>query len=90
MWRDANIIIKKLDKHLDFSEIWAIGSFVSKKKRPADIDFTIVTKLKHKSSAWPIDIVIVPKNSNTKLCLEDIQKWMKQRYGHKCDLIRLK
>ena len=90
MWKDASRIIKGFDKRFKFSEIYAIGSFVSKKKRPADIDFTVVAKMKNESSAWPIDIVLVPKNHDSMYYIEDIRKWMKQRYGPKCEPIKLK
>lgn len=90
MWKDASKIIAKLDKKLKFCEIYAVGSFVSKKKRPADIDFTLVVKTKSKENpCWPIDIVIVPKSDKTNFYLKDIEKWMKSRYG-KVKIIKLK
>jgi hypothetical protein len=90
MWKDASKIIKKLDKSIKFSEIYSIGSFVSKKRRPADIDFTIVAKIKSKNNpCWPIDIVIVPKSDKTDIYIKDIEKWMKSRYG-KVKAIKLK
>ena len=90
MWRDASRIVIRLDKKLGFSEIYAIGSFVSKKKRPSDIDFALVTKIKKDNSAWPIDLVIVPEGDNTEEYLKDICKWMKRKYKRKCKAIKLK
>jgi len=91
MWRDAKKIITKLDKALDFSEIYVDGSFVSKKNRPADIDFAIVTKLaKRNKKGWPIDIVILPAGEDSEYYLKDIKKWLKNRYGKECVPVRLK
>lgn len=90
MWKDAVKLLNKLDKKINFSEIYLIGSFVSKKKRPADIDFCVVTKGINNSSAYPIDIVIVPNCDKTEVYIKDIKKWMKKRYGQCCKPIRLK
>ena len=90
MWKEASRMLKKLDKQFNFSEIYAVGSFVSDKKRPADIDFTVVTKMEKNNSAWPIDIVIVPKTDDSNYYIKDISKWMKQRYKKGCEPIKLK
>jgi len=60
MWSQAKKIISKVDKELDFSEVYAVGSMISNKKNPNDIDFAIVTKLKNQksNSAFPIDLII--------------------------------
>ena len=90
MWKDASEIVKKLDQELNFSQIYIVGSFISKKKRPADIDFTVVAKLKHKKAAWPMDIVLVPEGDKMDFYLNDINKWVKTRYKSKCGMIKLK
>ena len=91
MWKEAKLMLTKVDKALGISEAYIVGSFASNKKRPADIDFAIVTKVKKKSSAWPIDFLILPESGeNTKVYLNDMKKWMKKRYGERVDIVKLK
>lgn len=40
MWKHAQNIIKKLRKDLPISSVYLLGSFTTKKKRPADVDLT--------------------------------------------------
>jgi len=92
MWDYAKDIIKKIDKSLNFSEIHVIGSYLSNKKNINDIDFAIVTKVKNKKSnkAWPIELIILPENEDTKEYLDFFEKYMKKKHGSKVKPLRLK
>ena len=83
MWKDAKKTIEKIDSSLNLSEIYVIGSFASKKKTPDDIDFVVVTKTSNKKSnqAYPVDLIVLPENEDTKEYLGFFRKWMKKKYG---------
>lgn len=84
MWENSNAVIKILENKMKISEIHVIGSFTTKKRRPADVDFIILLKTKNnKSSNWSADIAVVPDNKYGKWMLSDAKKWMKQKYGPK-------
>ena len=82
---NAKKVIKKLEKILNISEIYLLGSFVTKKRRPADVDIIILLKTKHLSqkSKWAVDFVVTPSNKFGEETLKDAEKWMKQKYGYK-------
>ena len=92
MWIDAKKVIEKVDKSLNLSQIHVVGSYVSKKKKPQDIDFAIVTKVKSKKSnlAYPVDFIILPENEDTKEYLDFLQKYMKRKFGGNAKPVRLK
>jgi len=92
MWSQAKKIISKVDKELDFSEVYAVGSMISNKKNPNDIDFAIVTKLKNQksNSAFPIDLIILPENEDLPDYLQFFEKYMKKKYGSSFKPIKLK
>lgn len=77
---------------MPISSAYLLGSFTTKKRRPADVDFIIMLKAKdEKQKNWSTDLVIIPDNKFGKLTLEDAEKWMKQKYGaNKSTVIRLK
>ena len=84
MWLNANKILKKIEKVLPIESTYLRGSFTTSKKRPADVDFIILIKIKDKSKVnWSIDLVICPNNKYGDLVVEDATKWMKQKYGSK-------
>lgn len=84
LWKNAKEIINKIEKVLPIASMHLTGSFVSKKRRPADVDFIVMLKTPiNKSSKWSLDLVIAPDNSHGKELLEDNKKWMKQKYGAK-------
>ena len=89
MWKEAKKIISKVDKKIGLKEAYVMGSFTSKKKRPADIDFAIIIKTKNNSSAWPIDLLILPDNVNKNKYLKDLKQWMISRNG-KSSMVKLK
>jgi hypothetical protein len=89
MWKNSQKILKKLEKILPISSIHLLGSFTTKKKRPADVDFIIMiqTKDKNPKSKWSVDISFTPNNKFGKSTLEDAKKWMKQKYGTKKSVV---
>ena len=92
MWINAQKILSKLEKILPIESAYLRGSFTTNKKRPADVDFIILLKIKDKKIAkWSIDLVICPNNKYGNYVVEDATKWMKQKYGSKeAMLIRIK
>ena len=85
LYLNAKRIIKRVEKTLPISSAYLMGSFTTKKKRPADVDFIILlqTKERNKDSKWSVDLVIAPENRYGNVVLEDTKKWMKQKYGSK-------
>lgn len=83
LWINARKILRRIEKVLPITSIHLMGSFASKKRRPADVDFVIMLKTptKAKSAKWSLDLVIAPDNKHGKELLEDNKKWMKQKYG---------
>lgn len=47
LWANAQKVVKVLEKMLPVSEVYLRGSFTTKKKRPADVDFIIALKIKN-------------------------------------------
>jgi len=92
MWKNSKKIIKTLEKVLPISSAYLLGSFTTKKKRPADVDFIIMLKIRDKKQKnWSTDLVIIPDNKFGNWTLEDAKKWMKQKYGaNKSAIIKLK
>ena len=92
LWKQAQIIIKKLNRVIPVSAVYVRGSFTSKKKRPADVDFIILLQTKSKKNErWSFDVVIAPDNKHGKEILKDAELWMKQKYGAKnSETVRLK
>ncbi len=85
MWKNVEVIVKKIEKVLPISSVHLMGSFASNKRRPADVDFIVMlqTPEKRKNAKWFVDLVIAPDNKHGKELLEDNKKWMKQKYGAK-------
>ncbi len=83
MWRNAQRVIHKLEKVLPVNAVYLRGSFASRKKRPADVDFIVLLKTKApaKKSKWSVDFVVCPDNEYGALVVEDASKWMRQKYG---------
>lgn len=82
VWDNSKKIINKIEKSIPISSAYLVGSFSTKKKRPADVDFIILLNTKSRTkSKWSVDIVISPEGKHGNLILEDTKKWMKQKYG---------
>ncbi len=77
--------LKKMMKHLPVEEAYVVGSFSSKKRRPADVDFMVLfkTKSNQKNEKWSIDFIVAPNNKHGEFVFEDVRKWMQQKYGNK-------
>lgn len=92
LWKNSKDFIKKVQKVIPLSSVYLLGSFTTKKKRPADVDFILLLKTpKHSKSNWSVDIVLAPDNDHGNFVLEDAGKWMKQKYGaKKSAVIKLK
>ena len=92
MWRHAQEVIGKINKSVPISSIHLIGSFATKKRRPADVDVILLLKTKVGADAkWSVDMVIAPDNAHGEFILEDARKWMKQKYGaKKSSVLKLK
>lgn len=92
MWKDSKKILNKIDKELNFSEIYVVGSMISNKKNPEDIDFAIITKVKNKKSnpSYPVDLIILPENEDLDDYLVFFEKFMKKKYGSSFKPIKLK
>ena len=89
LWKETQTVLKSVK--LPVSEMFLVGSFVTKKKRPADVDFIVLLKTqKQKNRNWSVDFVIAPDNKHGDKVLEDTRLWMKQKYGKKFGLIKLK
>lgn len=92
MWKNIKPIISKIDKKLNFKNVYVVGSFVSKKKNPNDIDFAVIAKVKDKKSnlAYPVDFIILPENEDLDQYLKFFRKYMAKKYGSSCKPIKLK
>ena len=93
MWKNAKKMIEVLERVIPISSAFVLGSFTTKKRRPADVDFIILLKTKENDdkSKWSVDLALAPDNKYGKFILEDAEKWMKQKYGSKGSiLIKLK
>ena len=84
MWKSARQVIGKLEKQLPIKSIYLRGSFTTKKRRPADVDFIILLKTtSRKNSNWSVDFVVCPDNKYGDAVADDASKWMRQKYGAK-------
>lgn len=93
MWKETVKVLKSLDKTLPIAQAYILGSFVTAKRRPADVDFILLLKLKgtNPKIKWSVDLVLAPDNSHGEYILEDANKWMKQKYGsRKFMMLKLK
>ena len=85
MWVNVVPNFEKMTKFLPVEEAYIIGSFSGKKRRPADVDFMVFFKVneKQKNDKWSFDFIVAPNNEHGEFVLEDIRKWMCQKYGKK-------
>lgn len=93
MWEESSKILRKLEKVIPIEEAYVLGSFTTKKSRPADVDFMILLKVKESDpeATWSVDLVIGPNNSYGKFVQEDAEKWVRQKYHLKgYTMVRLK
>ena len=85
MWKNVIPSLSKMIKVLPVEEVYVMGSFSSKKRRPADCDFMVLFKVKDKKKdeKWSFDFVVAPNNSHGQFVFDDVKKWMRQKYGNK-------
>lgn len=84
LWQNSQEIIKEIEKVIPISSVHLLGSFTTKKKRPADVDLILLLKTKKNAKTnWSVDMVIAPDNGHGNFVLEDACQWMKQKYGSK-------
>jgi hypothetical protein len=84
LWKNTSKILKKVEAKIPVSSAYLMGSFTTSKKRPADVDFILLLKVKNqKKEKWSLDLVIAPDNDWGETVLQDTKKWMKQKYGSK-------
>ena len=91
-WKAVSEVIKNVQKVLPISSLEIMGSFTTKKKRPADVDFIVLLKTKKNSKLkWSIDFVMAPDNKHGEEVSKDARKWMGQKYGKRnFELVKLK
>ena len=82
MWENAQKMVKQIEKVLPVESAHVLGSFTTKKSRPADVDFILLlnTKESNKKAKWSLDLVIAPDNAYGKFVLEDADEWVKEKY----------
>lgn len=93
MWKNVQDVAGKIEKLLPVQSIYVLGSFTTKKTRPADVDFIflIMLKEKNKNAKWSMDLTIAPDNKYGRFMLTDADKWVKEKYGmEKSVMIKLK
>ena len=93
LWKNAQQVIRALEKFLPISEPYLLGSFTTKKRRPADVDIIILMKTPKtgKDPKWAVDMVLTTEGKHGDWVLADARKWMKQKYGaKKSAVIKLK
>ena len=85
MWSKVVPSLQKMLKNLPVEEAYVMGSFSTKKRRPADIDFMVLFKTKSKDikEKWSFDFVVMPNNPHGKFVFNDVKTWMRQKYGSK-------
>ena len=92
MWENVQKIINKVENAVPISSAYMMGSFVTKKKRPSDIDFIVLLQTPEKKSKakWSVDLVIAPDNEYGTLTLKETKKWMEEKFGSKnCEFVKL-
>ena len=88
LWKNSQTFIRNIEKVIPVSSIYLLGSFTTKKKRPADVDIILLLKTKKNiKENWSVDFVIAPDNEHGNYILEDARKWMKQKYGTKKSVV---
>ena len=92
LWKEVSSTLSQIEKSVPISKAYLIGSYTTKKRRPADIDFMVMLKVPAGSRAnWSFDLVTAPDNAHGTTVLNDVKKWMKQKYGSKkSEVVRLK
>jgi hypothetical protein len=84
MWKNTEILLKKLKRTFPISKVYVCGSFTTKKKWPNDVDIIILFKVKNnEKERWSADIEFVSNPNQAQEILKAIDKYMGKRYGPK-------
>ena len=62
-------LIGKISTVIDIDKVVVLGSFTTKKERPADVDFIVMIKTKDSGEDWSTDIQFVPSTNLAKKLL---------------------
>lgn len=93
LWRNARRIVRQLERVLPIRAAYLLGSFTTRKTRPADVDFIILLQIDEQNprTRWSVDLVIAPDNTYGATVLKDADAWVRKKYGRKHSAtIRLK
>lgn len=80
-WEKSKDILEKISKVIPIESVLVLGSFMTKKDRPADVDFIVMIKTKE-SEDYSTDIQFVPSNFFGDRTIEDAKNWMSEKYGN--------
>jgi len=81
IWNRSKKLIDKISTVIDIDRVIVLGSFTTKKDRPADVDFIIMIKTKDNDDGWSTDIQFVPSTKFGQDIIIDAENWMKEKYG---------
>lgn len=81
MWEKSLDLLQKISKVLEIEKVIVVGSFTTKKERPADVDFQVLIKVKDIEENWSTDFQFVPNNQFGDEIVEDAKKWVAEKYG---------
>lgn len=81
IWERSKNLIAKISTVIEIDKVIVLGSFTTKKERPADVDFIVMIKTKDKSEDWSTDIQFIPSTIFGQQTIDDAKKWMEEKYG---------
>lgn len=83
MWREAEAVLRAVSAALPVSRVHAMGSFTTRKRRPADVDFVVVLRVppSRRGQDWSFDLVLAPEGKHGDRVVKDVRAWMRQKYG---------
>jgi hypothetical protein len=81
MWQKSKNLIEKISTVVDIEKVIVLGSFTTKKERPADVDFIVMIKTTDKEDNWSTDVQFVPSTKFGDSTIIDAEKWMEEKYG---------
>lgn len=81
IWDKSKHLINKISTVIDIDKVVVLGSFTTKKERPADVDFIVMIKTKDSGEDWSTDIQFVPSTKFGEETITDAEKWMEEKYG---------
>lgn len=81
IWDKSKDLITKISTVIDIDPVTVLGSFTTKKERPADVDFIVMIKTKDNGEDWSTDIQFVPSTKFGTDTIIDAEKWMEEKYG---------